>query len=201
MGSDGPGGGSGRDVPPPSPTATVFVTTGGGGLGGGGDPPPSTHANIKTILANQSAKAMACAILASVGGSFPQLRAAVQSKMGCGYLRAHIEDFPAVVLAEAAAELQSQMGAYGILRGSARAAAAGAGEGGDLAADNLGSAFDAEAAAAVLMGDVTVDLTPEEVVLDVPGVWYRNADLIGGAATLHITDHTPVKRQNFEDFE
>jgi hypothetical protein len=92
-----------------------------------------------------------------VGGLFPQLRAAVQSKMGCGFLRAHIEDFPAIVLAEAAAELQSQMGAYGILRESARAAAAGAGEGGAIAADNLGSAFDAKAAAAVLMGDVTVD--------------------------------------------
>ena len=85
-----------------------------------------------------------------------------------------------MVLAEAAAELQSQLGAYGILRESARAAAAGAGEGGALAADNLGSAFDAEAAAAVLMGDVTIDLTPEEVVLGVIPllsmalfVWFR----------------------------
>ncbi len=117
--SDGPGGGSGHDVPPPSPTTTLFATTDGGGQGGGEDLPPSTHANIKTILDIQSAKATACAILASVGGSSPQMRAAVQSKMGCGYLRAHLEDFPAVVLAEAAAELQSQMGAYGILRESA----------------------------------------------------------------------------------
>ena len=177
---DGPGGGSGHDGPPPSPTITVFATTGGGGWGGGGDLPPSTHANIKTILANQSAKAAACAILASVGGLFPQLRAAVQSKMGCGFLRAHIEDFPAVVLAEAAAELQSQQGAYGILRESARAAAAGAGEGGAFAAENLGSEFDGEAAAAILMGVVTVDLSPEEVVLGVLPllsmalyVWFR----------------------------
>ncbi len=110
---------------------------------------------------------MACATIASVGGAFPQMRAAVPSKMGCGYLRAHIEDFPAVVLAEAVAELRSQMGANGILRESARAAASGAGEGGALAADNLGSAFDSEAAAAIMMGDVTVDLTPEEVVLGV----------------------------------
>ena len=50
----------------------------------------------------------------------------MMSKMGCGFLRAHIEDFPAVVIAEAAAELQSQMGAYGILRESAQAAASGA---------------------------------------------------------------------------
>ena len=85
--------------------------------------------------------------------------------MGCSFLRARIEDFPAMVLAEAASELQSQMGAYGILRESARAGAAGAGEGGALAADNLGSAFDGEAASAILMGDVTVDLSPEEVVL------------------------------------
>jgi hypothetical protein len=71
--------------------------------------------------------------------------------MGCGFLRAHLEDFPAVVLAEAATELRSQMGAYGILRESARAAASGAGEGGALAADNLGPAFDAEAAAAIML--------------------------------------------------
>ena len=36
--------------------------------------------------------------------------------MGCGSLRAHLEDFPAVALAEAAAEMQSQWGAYDILR-------------------------------------------------------------------------------------
>ena len=73
--------------------------------------------------------------------------------MGCGFSRAHIEDFPAVVLAEAAAELQSQRGAYDILRESARAAAPGAGQGGVLAAGNLGSAFDSEAATAILMGE------------------------------------------------
>ncbi len=85
--------------------------------------------------------------------------------MGCGRIRGHLDDFPAVVITEAAAELRSQMGAYVILRESARAAASEAGEGGALAADNLGSEFDAEAAAAVLNGDVTVDMTPEEVVL------------------------------------
>ncbi len=70
-----------------------------------------------------------------------------------------------MVLAEAAAELRSQVGAYVTLRESGRAAASGAGEGGALAADNLGSEIDAEDAAAVLNGDVTVDMTPEEVVL------------------------------------
>ena len=76
----------------------MFATTGGGGLGGGGDSYSSSHANIKTILANQHAKDTACSRIAFIGDSFPQLRAAIQSKMGCGYLRAHLEDFPAVVL-------------------------------------------------------------------------------------------------------
>ncbi len=71
------------------------------------------------------------------------------------------------MLAEAAAELQSQSGAYGILKESARAAASGAGQGGAIAAEAFGELFDAEAAAAILSGDVTVDLTPEEVVLGV----------------------------------
>jgi hypothetical protein len=106
--------GSGTSGPPPSPTVTVFATTDGGGVGGG-DLPLSTHANIKTILANQRSKDEACASIAAVGGAFPRLRAAVERKMGCSFLRARIEDFPAVVLAEAASELQSQMGAYGIL--------------------------------------------------------------------------------------
>ena len=72
---------------------------------------------------------------------------------------AHVEDFPAVVLAEAAAELRSQSGAHYILRESARAAALGAGQGGALAAEALGELCDAEAAAAIMAGDVTVDLT------------------------------------------
>ena len=49
-----------------------------------------------------------------------------------------------------------------------------------LAADALGALFDAEAASAILAGDVTVDLTPEEVVLGVLPllslalfVWFR----------------------------
>jgi hypothetical protein len=108
------GAGSGATGPPPSPTVTVFATTGGSGMGGG-DLPLSTHANIKTILANQRSKDEACASIAAVGGAFPRLRAAVERKMGCSFLRARIEDFPAVVLAEAASELQSQMGAYRIL--------------------------------------------------------------------------------------
>ncbi len=78
--------------------------------------------------------------IAQVGGSFPQTRAAVLSKMGRGFLRARIEVFPAVVLAEAAVELRSQMGAYTILRESARAAALGAGVGGAIAADFLRAA-------------------------------------------------------------
>ncbi len=110
-----------------SPSATLFATTGGGDA----DIAFSSHANFKYILANQQAKASACAAIASVGGSFPLLRVAVLSKMGCGFLTAHVEDFPAVVLAEAAAELQSQLGAYHILKDSARAAASGAGRGGE----------------------------------------------------------------------
>ena len=139
------------------PTVTLFAATGGGDA----DIAFTSHANFKYILENQQAKASACATIASIGGSFPLLRVAVLSKMGCGYLTAHVEDFPAVVLAEAAAELQSQLGAYTILKESARAAA---GRGGALAADALGALFDAEAASAILAGDVTVDLTPEEVV-------------------------------------
>ena len=156
----------------------------------GGDSYSSSQANIKTIMANQHAKDTACSRIAFIGGSFPQLRAAVLSKMGCGYLRAHLEDFPAVVLAEAAAEMQSQWGAYDILRESARAAAAGAGKGGAFAATNIGPDFDAEAAAAVRGGDVTVDLTPEEVVLGVIPllsmalfIWFREhrPEMAGGS--------------------
>ncbi len=106
-----------------------------------------------------------------------------------------------MVLAEAAAELRSQLGAYGILRESARAAAAGTGEGGALAADNLGSAFDAEAAAAIMMGDVTVDLTPEKVFLGVIPllsmaffVWFREhhpETSAGSSALVHALDLCP----------
>ncbi len=70
----GPGGvdpSFGADGAPASPTATIFATTGGGGgAGGDGDLMPSSHAHIKYILANQEAKATACANIASVGGSF-----------------------------------------------------------------------------------------------------------------------------------
>jgi hypothetical protein len=120
-----------------------------------GDTRPSSQSSIKNILSNRDAKDAACALIAQVGGSFPH----VLSKMGCGFLRARVEDFPAVVLAETAAELRSQMGVYTILRESARAAALGAGVGGAIAADCMGAAFDAEAAAAIIAGDVTVDLT------------------------------------------
>ncbi len=67
-------------------------------------------------------------------------------------VRAHIEDFTAVVLAEAASKFP-----YGILHESARAAA---GEVGAFAADNLGPAIDAEAAA-IFVGNVTMDMIPE----------------------------------------
>jgi hypothetical protein len=167
-------------VAPVSPTATLFAITGGGD----GDLTLTSHVHIKYILANQEAKASACATIASVGGSFPLLRAAVLSKMGCGYVSAHIEDFPAVVLAEAAAELRSQSGAYGILKESARAAASGAGQGGAIAAEALGELFDAEAAAAILAGDVTVDLMPEEVVLGV-------IPLLSMALFIWFRDHHP----------
>ncbi len=120
----------------------------------------SSHAHIKHILANQEAKATVCALLASVGGSFPLLRASVMSKMSCDFARARIEDFAAAVIAEAAAELRSQSGAYGILRESVRAAASGAGEGGAAAADALGALFDAEAADAIKKSHVTVDMAP-----------------------------------------
>ncbi len=83
-----------------SPVATLFGTAAAGAR-------TSSQANVKCILANQYAKDAACAIIAQVGGSFPQLHAAVLSKIGCGFVRAHVEDFAAVDLAEAAAELRS----------------------------------------------------------------------------------------------
>ena len=85
-----------------------------------------------------------------------------------------------MVLAEAAAELQSQMGAYGILRESARAATPGSGFGAHIAAEHLGDDFDSEAALAVQTGLVIIDMTPEEVALGVLPilsfalyVWFR----------------------------
>ena len=94
--------------------------------------------------------------------------------------RARLEDFPPIVLAEAASALRNQLGAYVILRESARAAAAGSGVGGTIAAEILGEEFDSEAAAAIDNDTILLDLTPEEFVLGVLPimsmalyVWFR----------------------------
>ena len=88
--------------------------------------------------------------------------------------------FPSLVLAEVAAEMRSQHGAYTILRESARAAAPGSGLGANIAADHLGDDFDSQAALAVQTGLVIVDMPPEEVALGVLPilacalyVWFR----------------------------
>ncbi len=108
------------------------------------------------------------------------LRAALFQRFGCGVTQPALDDFPPLVLAEVAAEMRSEYGAYTILRESARAAAPGSGFGAHIAAGHLGDDFDSKAAQAVQTGLVIVDMTPEEVALGVLPilsfalyVWFR----------------------------
>ncbi len=56
-----------------------------------------------------------------LGGSFPLLRAAVLTHIGCARMQCALDDPPPLVLAEVAAEMRSQVGAYTIFREFARA--------------------------------------------------------------------------------
>ena len=90
------------------------------------------------MLHNREAKLSACAYISQVWGQFPCLKKAVMRKAGCTTALIALTDFPAIVLG---AEMKSQLGAYIILRESARAAAAEGGLGGAVAAGILGAEF------------------------------------------------------------
>ncbi len=61
---------------------------------------------VRTLLHNREAKLNACAYITRVWGQFPCLRKAVLRKAGCQAAVIAITDFPALVLADVAAEMK-----------------------------------------------------------------------------------------------
>ena len=93
------------------PTRTLFGRTGDAGGSTG-----YHQATVRTLLHNREAKLSACAYISYVWSRFPCLRKAVLRKAGCQSAVIALADFPAIVLADVAAEMKSQHGAYVILR-------------------------------------------------------------------------------------
>ena len=179
-------GSDGRFVAPAdnaSPTRTLFNTTGGGGMGDA----RGSQASIKTIRQNREAHLQACARITQMWGRFPGIRQSLLRKAGCLTACFDIGDFPAVVLSEVADEMDSQYGAYLILRESARVASTLGGTGGAFAVMALGDDFDFTVSTAIDSGEITLDSTPEEVLLGA-------LPILSAALFLWFREHVPAPR-------